>query len=75
MESCKEETKYINPFSLKSLKNNEKKEKHFFDKLTDVLMSFHILPFFNIKEAKELGKIIINFIILLFDIIIEKKVN
>ena len=55
MESSKDETKDKSPFSLKPIKNNEKTEKHFFDKLNDVLMSFHIFPFFTIKEAKNLG--------------------
>ena len=35
----------------------ENKEKIKFNKLTDVLMSYNILPYFTVKEAKELGKI------------------
>ena len=60
METSKEETKNkknICPFSLKPMKNNENKEKRYFCKLTDVLMSFNLFPFFRIHEAKELGKI------------------
>ena len=42
--------------SLKQLKNeNIKNEK--FSKLTDVLMSYHLIPFFKIREAKDLGKL------------------
>ena len=46
-----------NVLSLKKIKIDEKEEKRFFKKLTDVLMSFHLLPFFTAREAKELGKI------------------
>lgn len=43
------------PF-LKPIKPYDK-EKHFFYKLTDVLISYHILPFFENKEAKDFGKL------------------
>ena len=42
---------------LKKIKPNENGEKKYFYKLTDMLMSFHLVPFFNIKEAKDLGMI------------------
>ena len=60
MESEKTEDKIEskkNVLSLKKIKIDEKEEKRFFKKLTDVLMSFHLLPFFTAREAKELGKI------------------
>ena len=60
MESSKEENenkKHIYPFSLKPMKKTSNEDKRYFVKLTDVLMSFHLFPFFRIKEAKELGKI------------------
>jgi ribosomal protein L12E/L44/L45/RPP1/RPP2 len=60
MESKKTEGKIEskkNVLSLKKIKIDEKEEKRFFKKLTDVLMSFQLLPFFTAIEAKELGKI------------------
>ena len=42
---------------LKKIKSNENEEKKYFSKLTDMLMSYNLFPFFNIKEAKDLGKL------------------
>ena len=47
--------------SLKPMKKNENGVKRKFKQLTDVLISFHLLPFFTVKEAKEIGKINIKF--------------
>ena len=58
MYSSKEIAKKQNiTLSLKQKKNEYNKEKKGFYKLTDVLMSYHILPFLDIKEAKESGKV------------------
>ena len=62
MESKSEEINQINkkPFklSLKPLNSNEnKKKREKINKLTDVLISYNIIPFFKIREAKELGKV------------------
>ena len=42
---------------LKKIKSNKNEEKKYFSKLTDMLMSYNLFPFFNIKEAKDLGKL------------------
>ena len=61
MEPNKEEInkKEGNIFQLTLLSNkrleNEKKEK--INKLTDVLISYNIFPYLNMKEAKEAGKV------------------
>ena len=60
MESEKTEDKKEskkNVLSQKKMKIDEKEEKRFFKKLTDVLMSFHLLPFFTARDAKGFGKI------------------
>ena len=60
MESKTEEANQINkkPFklSLKPLTNNENEKKEKINKLTDVLISYNIIPFLKIREAKEVGK-------------------
>ena len=60
MDSKTKETKKENkmhPFKLKPMPRIENKEKIKFSKLTDVLMSYNLIPYFTIKEAKEFGKI------------------
>ena len=61
MESKTEEANQINkkPFrlSLKPLKNSENEKKEKINKLTDVLISYNIMPFLKLDEAKESGKI------------------
>ena len=47
--------------SLKPIKRDENKKKIYFDKMIDYLMIFNLFPYFNMKEAKELGKINIRF--------------
>ena len=43
--------------SLKQIKKNENEKNNKFNKITDVLMSYHLIPFFKIREAKDLGKL------------------
>ena len=51
----KDTKKFILPLKeIKQVENTKKKE---FDKLTDVLLSYCLFPFFKIKEAKEIGKV------------------
>ena len=61
MESKSEETSKTGkkPFklSIKPLTNKENEPREKINKLTDVLISYNIIPFFKIREAKELGKI------------------
>ena len=47
--------------SLKPNKSNDNRQNNLFNRLTDVLISFHLFPFFDTKEAKEFGKINIKF--------------
>ena len=58
MESNKEENNKKEEknfeLSLKQIKQVENGKK--FQKLTDVLIAYNILPFFTIKEAREIGK-------------------
>ena len=52
------------PFSLKQFKPfkiKENKVKKYFDKMNDVLISFNLLTFFEIKEVKNFGKVNIKF--------------
>ena len=61
MELKDKEINYTNKkyykLSLKQLKKNENIKKEKFNKITDVLMSYHLIPFFKIREAKDLGKL------------------
>ena len=57
MESKNEVTKKQFKLSLKPLTNNENLKRQKINKLTDVLISYNIMPFFKVREAKELGKI------------------
>ena len=47
--------------SLKPVRNVVNGGKNYFNKLTDVLMSYNLLPFLQVKEAKEFGKVNIKF--------------
>ena len=48
-------------FKLKSKKIKEKSEIKYFDKITDVLLSFNILPFLKENEVKTCGSLDIKF--------------
>ena len=50
-----------NIFSIKPIKNAWNNEPKSFNKLTDVLISFNLFPFFENKELKELAKVNIKF--------------
>jgi len=51
----KDNKKFLLPLKeIAQVENTKKKE---FDKLTDVLLSYCLFPFFNIIEAKEIGKV------------------
>ena len=59
-ENNKKENIYP-PLSFKKIIKNENKEKKIFDKLTDVLISYNLFPFFKFKEVRDFGKINIKF--------------
>ena len=59
MESEKKEMTIKKKYkpTIKPVKPKDKKEKKFFDKLPELLISYNIFPFFTAKEVKEFGKI------------------
>ena len=59
MESKKKEMAIKKKYKpiIKPVKANDKKEKKFFDKLSELFISCNIFPFFTGKEIKEIGKI------------------
>lgn len=74
MESEKANKLILKPNSYHE--NEEDKKK--FDKLTDVLMSFYLFPYFDPLEAKEMGKInskFYNTFVRYYDIMYDKQIQ
>ena len=57
METKTEPAKKKYKLIIKNVKLPIKENKKYFEKIPELLISYNIFPFFNINEAKELGKI------------------